>query len=63
MFTPNRKFKRDYNRIYRKDPVAANMLLLLCELADEKGQVNTNDEELAVLFNARFGDNPRRSSL
>ncbi len=32
------------------------MLLLLAELADEKGQVATTDEELAVLMVARFND-------
>ena len=55
-FQPNRKFKRDYDRIFKKDPMAANGLLLLCELADEKGQVKTSPEELAELMAARFED-------
>lgn len=55
-FTPNRKFRRDYNRLFRKDPAAANMLLLLCELADEHGQVRTTDAELASLMTLRFED-------
>lgn len=63
MFNLTRKFRREYDRLFRKDPVAANVLLLLCELADEKGQVETNEEELVVLLNARFGNNPRRYSL
>jgi len=61
-FTPNRKFRQDYDRVFRKDPEAANLLLLLCELADEKGQAETGPEELAVLMAARFED-PRRYAL
>ena len=56
MFKPNRKFKRKYNRLFKKDPLAANTFLLLCELADEKGQVKTNEEELAIMMQARFED-------
>lgn len=55
-FKPSRKFKKDYDRIFKKDPLAANTFLLICELADEKGQVETSPEELAVLFTARFED-------
>ena len=56
-FNPNRNFRRDYDRIFKKNPAAANMLLLLCELSDERGQVmNVNEMELALLFNARFDD-------
>ena len=55
-FKPNRKFHRDYRRLYRKDPLAANLLLLVCELADEHGILETDDAELAVLFAARFED-------
>ena len=59
----SRKLRRDYNRAFRKNPAAANMLLLLCELADDKGQVIVKDEEeLARLFNARF-DDPRSYQL
>lgn len=62
MFKPNRKFKREYNRIFRKDPTAANVFLLLAELADQKGQITTDEQEMAVLMAQRF-DDPRRYSL
>jgi hypothetical protein len=56
-FKPNRKFKRKYDRLYRQDPLAANTFLLLCELADEKGQVIITDEtKIAELMAARFKD-------
>lgn len=55
-FTPNRVFRRQYNRAFKKDPTAANMFLLLTELADKRGQLETSPEELAVLMAARFED-------
>ena len=55
-FNPNRKFKKEYDRIFRQDPEAANLFLLLCELANEKGEVVSNEEELAILMDARFND-------
>lgn len=55
-FKPNRRFKLDYNRIFRKNPEAANLLLLLCELADERGRVATDEDELARLMEERFDD-------
>ena len=55
-FLPNRRFKKEYRRLYKKDPLAANMFLLLCELTDENGQIETNEEELAELIAARFND-------
>ena len=55
-FVPNRKFKRKYDRIFKQDPEAANFFLLLCELADERGQVETTEEELAELMAVRFSD-------
>ena len=55
-FKPNRKFKKKYTWLYKQDPLAANTLLLVCELADERGQVETSPEELAILFAARFED-------
>lgn len=61
-FTPNRKFKCRYDRLFKKDPLGANTFLLLCELADEKGQVEMDPEELARLMAARFED-PRRYAL
>lgn len=55
-FTPNGKFKKKYDKIFRKDPLAANLFLLLAELADRKGQVVTDEKELAALMGARFND-------
>jgi hypothetical protein len=54
--------KKKYDRLFRRDPAAANLFLLLAELADEKGQVVTDEKELSVLMAARFED-PRRYSL
>ncbi len=58
-FTPNRRFRCDYKKIFRRNPEAANLLLLLCELADENGQVHLGPDaegQLALLMNARFED-------
>ncbi len=65
IFTPNRKFKRDYDRIYRKDPAAANLFLLLAELANQDGMVHLTacpEIELQKLMAARFSD-PRAYQL
>jgi hypothetical protein len=61
-FKPNRKFKRDYDKLFKKDPLAANTFLLICELANEKGQVITSEQEIADLMAIRFED-PRRYAL
>ena len=61
-FTPSRRFRRDYDRLLKKDPMAANLFLLLAELADEQGQVKTDEKELARLMAARF-DDPRSCQL
>lgn len=56
-FKPNRKFKRTYERLFKTDPLQANLFLLMAEMADENGQVIVNnDEELAELMAARFFD-------
>ena len=55
-FKPNRRFKKDYNWLYRRDPLAANTFLLICEFADKKGQLKTSSEELAELMAIRFED-------
>lgn len=55
-FKPNRKFRKDYDRLFKKDPLGANTFLLLCELADEKGQMMTSEAEIAELIAARFND-------
>lgn len=53
-FKPNQRFKRKYERIFRQHPEAANLFLLLAELADTNGQVVTDERELTRLFAARF---------
>jgi hypothetical protein len=58
-FRPNRKFRRDYKRLFRKDPVTANVFLLLAELADAKGEVALGpcpEVEIQQLMAARFTD-------
>ena len=56
-FKPNRKFRRKYRKLFKMNPVQANLFLLMAELADENGQVVITDEkELKELFDARFND-------
>ena len=55
-FKPNRKFKKKYNSLFKKDPMGANVFLLLCEIADDNGQVATSEAEIAELMAARFND-------
>ncbi len=62
VFVPNNKFRKKYNRLFRKDPEAANLWLLITELASEEGRVETSPEELAILFAARFED-PKEYAL
>ena len=56
----SKSFKRKYDRIFKVDPVAANMLLLLKEMANSKGQIElygSDDEcmsKLTYLMNKRF---------
>lgn len=56
----NRAFRREYDRIFKTDPAAANVFLLLAELADEKGKVNLSwplpEAEIQRLMAARFDD-------
>jgi len=65
-FAPSRRFRRDYDRLFRKDPAAANVFLLLAELADEHGEVQFKSSdpaaEIAKLMAVRFED-PRSYSL
>ena len=62
-FTPNRKFKKKYRKLFRQDPLSANVFLLLCEMAGPDGKVilpedpGAIDKELASLIQARF-ENP-----
>jgi len=53
-FKPSHEFKREYDRLFRKNPLAANLFLLLTELADDRGRVQASDKELADLMAARF---------
>jgi len=53
-FKANKRFKRDYDRIFKKDPEAANLFLLLCELADKNGRVLIDEVDLVRLMAARF---------
>lgn len=55
-FEPNATFKRRYDRLFRQNPLGANVFLLIAELANDKGRVETTEEEIAALFNARFED-------
>ncbi len=61
-FAPNRRFRKSYRKIFKKDPVAANLFLLLCELAGPDGEVilpndpEKVDRELRDLMVARFED-------
>ena len=61
-FISSMRFRRDYDRAFRKNPAAANMMLLLCELADDRGKVKTDEVELTRLMTARF-DDPRAYQL
>ena len=56
----NRHFRRQYRRLFKQDPMGANLFMLLAELADERGQVHLGPDaeaELVVLMQARF-ENP-----
>jgi len=58
-FIPSRNFRRNYDRLFLRDPAAANLILLLSELADQNGQVRLGpcpEEELQTLMAARFSD-------
>ena len=56
-FVPNRKFRKDYDRLFKKDPLGANTFLLLCELANDKGEVFIKDEsQITELMAVRFND-------
>jgi hypothetical protein len=64
-FSPSRQFRRAYDKAFKRDPGAANVLLLLAELADEKGQVSLGpcpEADIQKLMAARF-DDPRAYQL
>ena len=64
----NKAFKKDYNLIFKEDPIAANMMLLFMEIANKEGQVILEGDEqkqakqISKLMNARFND-PREYQL
>jgi hypothetical protein len=62
MFTPNRRFRRNYDSLFKKDPVGANIFLMLAELANENGEIRLEapspEIEIQRLMKARF-DDPR----
>ena len=55
-FKANKMFRKEYDRLFKKDPIGANLFLLLAELADKKGQIVTDEKELAELMAVRFRD-------
>ena len=65
-FISSRRFRREYDRVFRKDPAAANVMLLLAELANERGEVRFDNPDPAIeiqrLMVARF-DDPRAYQL
>lgn len=61
-FQASKKLKKHYNRIFRENPEAANLFLLLCELANTKGRVITDEGDLACLMDKRF-KNPKEYAL
>lgn len=61
----NRPFRREYDRLFKKDPVSANMMLLLLEIADDAGRIRLGHDleaDLVKLMVARFND-PRSHQL
>lgn len=60
--TLNRKFRKEYRKIFKKDPLAANLFLLLFELAGPDGKIvlpndpKAIDKELSSLMQARYED-------
>lgn len=65
-FKSNRKFHRDYDRLFRKDPMGANIFLLLVEVANERGEIRFEvpflEIEIQRLMARRFED-PRAYQL
>jgi len=60
------KFWKDYSKLYDSgEKYQANVLLLLVELANERGEVSLEggEDELQVLFDIRFEDGEEDSRL
>jgi hypothetical protein len=59
---PGRRFRRKYYSIFKKDPLSANLFLLLSELAGPDGKVSMPpdprklEKELEQLISIRFKD-------
>jgi hypothetical protein len=56
---PSRRFKREYDRLFKHDPASANVFLLLAELANGRGEVRLGpcpEAEIQQLIAARFDD-------
>lgn len=66
MFTSNRRFRRAYERLFRNDPVGANIFLMLAGLVNEHGEIrleaSSPEIEIQRLLEARF-DDPREYQL
>jgi len=62
----SRRFRRRYDHLFRQDPAAANVMLLLAELANKNGEIRFDTPDPAVdiqrLMDARFTD-PRAYQL
>jgi len=61
-YNSNKAFKKDYDKLFKEDPITANLLLLFIDIADDNGQfelpnnVIERDTMLTNLLNARFED-------
>lgn len=62
-FIPTREFKRKYDRLFKEDPIMANIFLLMCEMADKNGKIKLKNgpdgipgEEIYNLMRDRFKD-------
>jgi hypothetical protein len=65
MFTPNKTFRQQYDRTYRKYPVMANVMLIMMELANATGGSifeTFPDKEVSRFIVSRF-ENPRAYQL
>ena len=56
------RFKKDYDELFLMDPIAANLMLLFLDFADDKGKFELPSDEkeskrmLIDLMSARFED-------
>ncbi len=59
-FTSSRRFRREYDHLFRTDPTTANVFLLMAEMANERGEVRLKtafpEIEIQKLMAARFED-------